>query len=63
LKTGELGHYDPTNFSICLYDIENKPDVLDSLKRRIKKITPGFKSIVLSPKEKYTYINILDIEL
>lgn len=63
IESDELGHYDPEKYSICLYGIENTPKVLNGIKSRIEKITKKFSFVVLDKKEKFTNINILDIEL
>jgi hypothetical protein len=62
LVSDELGHYDENNFSICLYGIKNEPPVIEDIRNRINQITSKYRLIILS-KDKYTNVNILDIDL
>ena len=52
LKLGLLGHYDPSNFSLCLYDIK-KADI-EALKAEINRTITKCRIIVLSPEDDYT---------
>lgn len=63
IESGELGHYDTRNFSICLYNMPNNSTDIRLLRRRIKEVTEKFKLVVLDPCEMRSNINILDIEL
>lgn len=63
INTNELGDFNEANYSITLYDIKNEDKVLSKIKKNIDTITHKYKFIVLSPKEEYTNIKILDINL
>lgn len=63
IQTDELGSYDAKNGSISLYAIVNKPAVLADIRKRIDAITTRYHFIVLDPKDEFTNINILDIDL
>lgn len=59
LDSGELGYYDPSNLSICLYDVKKK-DIAD-LRKRIAELTKKCRVVVEYPNDDYTNVNILDI--
>lgn len=63
IATGELGYYNPEKYSICLYDIRNTPEVVKDLNERISALVKSYKLIILSPKEDFTNMNLLDIGL
>jgi hypothetical protein len=63
IASDELGHYNSDNYSIMLYGIDNKPEVIKDIRKRIGEHTSKFKLIVLDPTEKVTNVNILDIDL
>lgn len=63
VRNWKFGHYNPDNYSICLYAAFNKPEVLQEIRNKIDAITTNYKFIVLDPKEEFTNINILDIDL
>ena len=54
--------YNTRNYSICL-TLENKKEVLNATRKRIDAITKKYKFIVLDPKEQFTNVNVLDIDL
>ena len=58
-----LGDYDTEKYSITLYDVPNTKNVFNKIKSDIESITKKYKWIVLSPKQDYTNIKILDIDL
>ncbi len=62
LSTDELGHFNDKEYSIMLYGIENKREVIDDIKSRIDSVTNKYKLVVLDKEEKPN-INILDIGL
>ncbi len=64
VRNWKFGHYNPENYSICLYAAHNKPEVLQQIRTAIDKITTNYKFIVLDPQNpEFTNINILDIDL
>lgn len=56
-----LGEWDKYKMKIVLYDVPIKESAI--IKDILERVTKKFKYIVLSPEEKYTNINILDINL
>jgi hypothetical protein len=58
-----VGHFSKEKYSICLYGMENNSFLEEIIRKEISKITPDFKIIILSPNDKYTNVNILDIDL
>lgn len=63
LETKELSVWDDRNNSISLYDIENKPEIIERIRSDVRKITPKFNLVVLDKQDPYTNINILDIDI
>jgi hypothetical protein len=58
-----LGDYDSEQCHITLYGVPNEKRIIDELKRKINAITTKYKFIILDPKEDYTNIKILDVNL
>ncbi len=63
IDSEEIGHYNPDNNSIMLYDILNTSKTLRDLINRIDGITQKYKLVILYPERETTNINILDIDL
>ena len=63
IDTKELGSWDAERNIVCLYDIENKPEVIKRIKNDISKITTKFNLVVLDKKDQFTNINVLDIDI
>lgn len=57
------GHYDSDKFSITLYDVENELKNFNQIQDKIDNITLKYRWITLSPNDKHTNINLLDIGL
>jgi hypothetical protein len=62
-ESGELGHYDELNYSITLYDIDNQPSIIESIRRRANRITKNYTLIVTDKERPTTNVKILDIDL
>ena len=56
-----LGEWNNKKHKIVLYDVPNVR--ANEIKKEIIKITDKFKFIIDSPRNDYTNINILDIDL
>lgn len=63
IQRNELGHFSEERRSITLYDIPNKPKIIQQIKDEIDKITTNYCFVVLLPKLDYSNINILNIDL
>lgn len=62
-ESGELGHCNELNYSITLYDIENQPNIIDSIRKRANRVTKNYTLIVTDPAQPITNVKILDIDL
>lgn len=63
IGNSQLGDYDQDRWSITLYDIPNRKEIIDMIHRDIRKVTQKYKLIITQPNEKISNVNILDIGL
>lgn len=61
LMTDQLGDFDEAKSSLTLYDIPNKPEEINEIKKYMDDIPIGYKIVIVSKNGKTTNIKLLDI--
>ncbi|SNR92003.1 hypothetical protein [Hymenobacter mucosus] len=59
----KLGSHDPENARITLYNVENTPAGLATLRKKLDAVKVSYRLVVLEPHRYHSNIHLMDIDV